>query len=90
MKQFDFLFINGISLPLEKSNLLSNFNINSITSFYFTLKNGYRIDLADLDNNILFSYTNTTSVYIYYQQLPYNANIYKIDLYDSRIFYYNS
>ena len=41
-----FLYINGISLPLEKSNLLFNFNINSITSFYFTLKNGYRLDLV--------------------------------------------
>ena len=48
-----FLCINGISLPFKKSNLISNFNIQSITTLYFTLKNGYRIDLVDLDDNIL-------------------------------------
>jgi hypothetical protein len=53
-----FIYLNNISLPIQKSNLISNFNINPITSFYFTLKNNYRIDITDIDNNILFSYTN--------------------------------
>ena len=33
---------------------------------------------------ILFSYTNTTSDYKYYQQIPYNLNMIKINIYDSR------
>ena len=42
-----FLYVNGISLPIQKSNLISNFNIQSITTFYFTIKQGYRLDLVD-------------------------------------------
>ena len=41
-KTVGFIYLNGINLPIQKSNLISNFNINSITSFYFTLKQGYR------------------------------------------------
>ena len=32
-----FLYVNGISLPLQKSNFISNFNIQSITTLYFVL-----------------------------------------------------
>ena len=74
---------NNITLPVQKSNLISNFNIESITSFYFTLKNNYRLDLVDVNDNILFSYTNTTSDYKYFQQIPYNSNMIKINIYNS-------
>ena len=77
-----FLYINGISLPLQKSNLISNFNIQSKTSFYFTFKNNYRLDIVDVNNNILFSYANTTSDYKYFQQIPYNSNMIKINIYN--------
>ena len=76
--------MNNISLPLQKSNLISNFNISPITSFYFTLKNNYRIDITDIDNNILFSYTNITSDYIYYQMISFNLNMIKINLYNDK------
>ena len=79
-----FIYLNNISLPLQKSNLISNFNINPITSFYFTLKNNYRIDITDIDNNILFSYTNITSDYIYYQMISFNLNMIKINLYNDK------
>ena len=76
-----FIYLNNISFPLQKSNLISNFNISPI-SFYFTLKNNYRIDIADSSNNVLYSYTNITSDYIYYQQILYNSNMIKINLYN--------
>ena len=79
-----FLYLNGISLPIQKSNLISNFNIQSITTFYFTIKQGYRLDLVDVNDVIRYSYTNITSDFIYYQQIPYNTSMYKINLYDSR------
>jgi hypothetical protein len=41
-----FLYINSISLPLQKSNLIKNFNITPINTMYFTIKNGYRIDIV--------------------------------------------
>jgi len=78
-----FIYINGISLPLQKSNLISSFNISPITSFYFTLKNNYRLDVLDANDIILYSYTNTSSDFIYYQQIPYNVNMIKINLYNS-------
>ena len=78
-----FIYLNNITLPVQKSNLISNFNIESITSFYFTLKNNYRLDLVDVNDNILFSYTNTTSDYKYFQQIPYNSNMIKINIYNS-------
>jgi hypothetical protein len=55
------IYLNGISLPIQKSNLISNFNISPITSFYFTL----------------YSYTNTSNDYIYYQQIVFNINMKK-------------
>ena len=79
-----FLYLNGISLPIQKSNLISNFNIQSITTFYFTIKQGYRLDLVDVNDQIRYSYTNITSDFIYYQQIPYNLNMIKINIYDSR------
>ena len=78
-----FIYLNNITLPVQKSNLISNFNIESITSFYFTLKNSYRLDIVDVNDNILFSYTNTTSDYKYFQQIPYNSNMIKINIYNS-------
>jgi hypothetical protein len=77
-----FLYINSISLPLQKSNLINNFNITTINTMYFTIKNGYRIDIVDVNNNILFSYTNTSDDFIYYQQIPFNSNMKKINIYN--------
>jgi hypothetical protein len=77
-----FLYINSISLPLQKSNLINNFNITPINTMYFTVKNGYRIDIVDVNNNILFSYTNTSEDFIYYQQIPYNSNMNRINIYN--------
>ena len=78
-----YFYINSFSLPLKKSTLLSEFNITSIYTMHFTINNGFRLDCIDINNNILFSYTNTTDNYIYYKLIPYNTNIYKINLYDS-------
>ena len=78
-----FLYINSVSLPLQKTNLISNFNIGTIISFYFTLKQGYRLDCVDINNSILFSYTNISNDYVYYQQITYNINMTKINLYNS-------
>jgi hypothetical protein len=77
-----YLYINSISLPLQKSNSMSNFNITSINTMYFTIKNGYRIDIVDVNNNILFSFVNTSDDFIYYQQIPYNSNMIKVNLYN--------
>jgi hypothetical protein len=46
---------------------------------YFTIKNGYRIDIVDVNNNILFSYTNTTDNFI----SSYNSSMIKINIYNS-------
>jgi hypothetical protein len=78
-----YFYINSFSLPLKKSTLLSEFNITSIYTMHFTINSGFRLDCIDINNNILFSYTNTTDNYIYYKLIPYNINIYKINLYDS-------
>jgi len=78
-----FLYINSISLPLQKSNLINNFNISPINTMYFTIKNGYRIDIVDVNNNILFSFVNTSEDFIYYQQIPFNSNMKKINIYNS-------
>jgi hypothetical protein len=78
-----FLYINSISLPLQKSNLINNFNITPINTMYFTIKNGYRIDIVDVNNNILFSFVNTSEDFIYYQQIPFNSNMKKINIYNS-------
>ncbi len=79
-----FIYANNISLPLQKSNLMSNFNIQSITSLYFTLKNGYRLDCVDNNNVILFSFVNTSSDYVYYIPIVYIVIMIKVNLYDSR------
>ena len=78
-----FIYLNGINLPIQKSNLISNFNINSITSFYFTLKQGYRLDIVNISEVVLYSYINMSNDYIYYQQIVYNINMYKINIFNS-------
>ena len=78
-----YFYINSVSLPLKKSTLLSEFNITSIYTLHFTINSEFRLDCIDINNNILFSYTNTTDNYIYFKLIPYNINIYKINLYDS-------
>jgi hypothetical protein len=42
------------------------------------------IDITDIDNNILFSYTNITTDYIYYQMISFNLNMIKINLYNDK------
>jgi hypothetical protein len=78
-----FVYLNSISLPIQKSNLINNFNITPINTMYFTIKNGYRIDIVDVNNNILFSFVNTSEDFIYYQQIPFNSNMKKINIYNS-------
>ena len=78
-----FLYINYISLPLQKSTLLSNFNITPINIMYFTLKEGYRLDCIDINNNILFSYTNSSDNFVYYLPISYNINMYKLNIFNS-------
>jgi hypothetical protein len=78
-----FLYINSISLPLQKSTLLSNFNITPINIMNFTLKQGYRLDCIDFNEVILFSYVNSSENFVYYLPLPYNININKINIYNS-------
>ena len=50
---------------------------------HFTIMSDYRLDCIDINNNILFSYTNTTDNFIYFKPIPYNASIWKINLYNS-------
>jgi hypothetical protein len=78
-----FIYLNNVCLPIQKSNLISSFNISPITSFYFTLKNNYRLDVLDVNDIILFSYSNNTNDYIYFQPISYNSNMIKINLYNS-------
>ena len=78
-----FLYINSVSLPLQKSTLLSNFNITPINIMNFTLKQGYRLDCVDINNNILFSHTNSSDNFVYYLPISYNINMYKIDILNS-------
>ena len=72
-----------VSLPLQKTNLISNFNIGTIISFYFTLKQGYRLDCVDVNNSILFSYTNKSNDYVYYIPIVFNINMIKVNIYNS-------
>ena len=78
-----YFYINSNSLPLKKSTLLSEFNVTPLYTLHFTIMSDYRLDCIDINNNILFSYTNTTDNYIYFKPIPYNASIWKINLYDS-------
>jgi hypothetical protein len=81
-----YFYINSVSLPLIKSTLMSEFisGITTIYTLHFTIMSNYRLDCIDINNNILFSYTNTTDNFIYFRLIPYNASIHKINLYDSR------
>ena len=78
-----YFYINSISLPLQKSTLFSEFNGITLYTMHFTIMSDYRLDCIDINNNILFSYTNTTDNFIYFKSIPYNANIYKINIYNS-------
>ena len=78
-----YFYINSNSLPLKKSTLLSEFGGMTIYTLHFTINNGFRLDCIDINNNILFSYTNTTDNFIYFKPIPYNASIWKINLYNS-------
>jgi hypothetical protein len=78
-----FIYINGLSMPIIKSTLIQNFNIQSITSMYITVKPAYRIDFVDVNNIILFSMTNTSDNYIYYIQVPYNTNMITANFYNN-------
>ena len=78
-----YFYINSISLPLQKSTLFSEFNVTPLYTLHFTINNGFRLDCIDINNNILFSYTNTTDNYIYFKPISYNVNIYKINIYNS-------
>jgi hypothetical protein len=71
-----YFYINSVSLPLKKSTLISEFGGITIYTLHFTINNEFRLDCIDINNNILFSYTNTTDNYIYFKPIPYNANIY--------------
>ena len=78
-----YFYINSTSLPLIKSTLMSEFSGITIYTLHFTIMQGYRLDCIDVNNNILFSYTNTTDNFIYFKLIPYNASIWKINLYNS-------
>ena len=78
-----FFYINSVSLPLIKSTLMSEFSGITLYTLHFTLMSNYRLDCIDINNNILFSFTNTTDNFIYFKPIPYNVNIYKINLYNS-------
>ena len=82
--KFQHTFISEfVSLPLQKSTLLSEFNGITVYTLHFTIMQGYRHDCIDINKNILFSYTNTTDNFIYFKPIPYNAYIWKINIYDS-------
>ena len=78
-----YFYINSVSLPLQKSTLFSEFNVTPLYTLHFTIMSDYRLDCIDINNNILFSYTNTTDNFIYFKPIPYNASIWKINLYNS-------
>ena len=78
-----YFYINSTSLPLIKSTLMSEFSGIPIYTLHFTIMSNYRLDCIDVNNNILFSYTNTTDNFIYFKLIPYNASIWKINIYNS-------
>ena len=78
-----YLYINNLCFPILKTNLMTNFNINSILSLAITIKPYYRADFVDINNIILYSVTNTTADFIYNQIVPYNLNFQTINIYDS-------
>ena len=78
-----YFYINSTSLPLIKSTLMSEFSGITIYTLHFTIMSNYRLDCIDINNNILFSYTNTTDNFIYFKLIPYNASIWKINIYNS-------
>ena len=78
-----YFYINSTSLPLIKSTLMSEFSGITIYTLHFTIMSNYRLDCIDVNNNILFSYTNTTDNFIYFKLIPYNASIWKINIYNS-------
>ena len=78
-----YFYINSTSLPLIKSTLMSEFSGITIYTLHFTIMSNYRLDCIDVNNNILFSYTNATDNFIYFKLIPYNASIWKINLYNS-------
>ncbi len=79
-----YFYINSVSLPLIKSTLMSEFSGITIYTLHFNIMSNYRLDCIDMNNVILFSYTNITDNFSYFKLIPYNANIYKINIYDSR------
>jgi hypothetical protein len=69
-----YLFNNNITYPIMKSGLLSNLtNLNLSLPIYVTLAQNTTFILSDINGIILFSLTNTTSDYIYYSTISYNA-----------------
>ena len=76
------VYVNNLPMPIIKTVILSAFNITIITTMFITVKCGYRIDFTDKDSNILFSYTNDTTSYAYYVQVPYNTTMTTINAYD--------
>ena len=80
----DVIEVNSLNCKnLKLNNRIFNEVVAYLYTMHFTINSEFRLDCIDINNNILFSYTNTTDNYIYFKLIPYNANIYKINLYDS-------
>lgn len=77
-----YVYINGLTLPVSKSCIIDNFNIKDILSMYVTIKPGYRIDITDVNNEILFSVTGLND-WQYYNNCFYNNDMTNVNIYDS-------
>ena len=68
-----FLFNNNITYPIFKSGLLSNLtNLNLSLPLYITIAPKTTFYLFDVNDVMLYSLSNTTSDYTYYNLINYN------------------
>ena len=82
-----YLFINSMYFPITKSVIFSNLNFSdTITSITMHLKNGYMIILSDNSNLPLYTLSNNTQGFIYYQTVNISyATLVNINLYFNNI-----
>lgn len=75
--------VSILQVPLNYSVLASEISISPNNSFSATIiiKPNYTISFYDNSNNVLHSFTNTTTKIIYFQQINFNGILYKINIY---------
>lgn len=76
-----------LTIPIFKSVLISQLRLDTNENFvgYLIIKPLYRIDILDINKNVLFSFTNNTDEIIYFQPMNIVGEIYKINLFYNSI-----